>query len=1271
MSRPSSIQPCVAARNPLAWPRLAVWLWSTLAAQSLAAGQVASSLFAKVVFASVLLAGCGALSVHDDAVPTGDLVKQARSSLRGDAEERADGHRQLAWLCLLRGEACAELPAHGRAALPARPEAVPPAELLGTLALRALALDGTADLTERTHAWLDVAVAATTPLQSNAQLRELALAAAASAVSGLHARDGEAVAKSLRSRPDDAARLLDAGSAAGRWLRLRALSRVVADGDWPAAEPVAAGWVVPQVEVMQQPVSPRLALPLARWTPQAAAQSAGPTRQLGRSDEALGSPAALQRGAYALAVKRSGTWLFDVSVASVKASRALLTRFPRGFRAFAPVGGDWQALPASPVTADGVHAVALPAEVTTVRILAPLQTGPQVLEVTIVPADQLHLSEQAHGTLPAALGRALRQLAGLPEVHQLRQDRPLDAVVALQRQLLEQASALQPSAPDQSVLDGVLQSLPHHVEARLALVQRLLEDNNLTQAARWLADVSNPAALVVDRPEPSGSAVAAGVAQRADILLATSAVRHAEGLVDLAVAAMDQLLVRSEGRCQPRAAALQLGLDTLQREALRRWLPKGADRGTCVAHSVLEANAHRALGQTAEAAQLVEQAAARPQLAWGAAQLASELGLPFDPTLLPDAARWQAMEASWDGLTAAQREQALLQLLLDPQVSLSLKERALAAGAQLPWQPLVRDGLQLAAQPDEPNLVKGATQAWLLDQELVLLLPGGGAVRRVHQVLRVLSDAAAESVGEVAVPDGAELELARTVLSDGTVVQPAETADKSSVSLRMVEAGATVEYAQSIFVAADDAVTQATRLPTFLFQAPDAPVRLAEYAVVVPPGMTPQADPTRWLPPAEIKALPGGMKAWIWRTGNLAPLPEEPRAVRPELARPAIRVAVHASALALLEPLDELLLGWLGENSAALQAWFQAFRTFSNDAKGLQLLSARLSRLTEHQHDGGQPGQPETIAATAKGDRATLFWWLARQRGLDACLVRVAPLARLPLRNPLDPDDYAMELVRVRLHGREHWYDPGVDGGLIDHVRAGLRGRTGWLVGCPHELPETQRQVEVPMLGAGLDTRRLQGTIDWAADGSVRAEVTEQLSGALAGAVRRFFWQSKPGDYSALVSDLAGETLQGASGVLLDIDGLADLGGPLTLRYRLTAPAQAERAAQLQLGLLPVALGQAYASPPSRVSHLLFGWGADEHVQLAVRSGRPLKVAAGKQAASNGPVSWQVEVQPQAEQLVLTKRLHSTPAVVAPEDYPGFAAVLRQLDAAERIRIQR
>jgi hypothetical protein len=382
---------------------------------------------------------------------------------------------------------------------------------------------------------------------------------------------------------------------------------------------------------------------------------------------------------------------------------------------------------------------------------------------------------------------------------------------------------------------------------------------------------------------------------------------------------------------------------------------------------------------------------------------------------------------------------------------------------------------------------------------------------------------------------------------------------------------------------------------------------------------------------------------------------------------------VGADLTSVTEPWDDLLQGWLMRAQGPLQAWLQASQSFGPTFGGLQKTAARLSRLIEDTHEGGEPLAPAQTARDNKGDRATLFWWLMRSQGLDACLVRVAPLARLPLPPHADPADFSMQLVRVNTAAGQHWYDPGLDGGLLDHVRPGLRGRTGLLVGC-RDTPKTdsERLVVVPALGSGKDLRQLRATVLWSADGAVVVQVRDILHGALAGAVRQFFWQGNKARYSELVRDLAADSFGPLEAQLQQVTGIDDLGGPLTLVYTLTGKAEATRTSQLDVGLLPAGLGQTYATLPVRKTQLLYAFGAEQDLEIAVESPLPLQPSAGVQKGGAGPVDWQVSWQPgKTGQMVLRKKLTSTPAVISPAEYPELAKTLRTLDSAERLRLAR
>lgn len=1233
------------------------------------------------------MAACaGPLSVHDPrAVP--DEIRAAARAHLADPERAPAAHRDLAWLCLLHRVDCEELAQHGQQQLPATTLTQPGPKLLEAALLRAIALDGQADVRQRAHAWLDVAVVATAPVRQQVVLTDLTLTAAARQWALLSAADSALVAEVARQRPDDLQRLTGHGSALGRWLRAQWLGPT-----WPRDAVAAESPMIAAVRVQKPltlrwqptPLAKRLHLGMAKLQQGAdLAAVATPDVELPMTVEARSVPMALATGHYVVPVPAGGVYrLQATSEQTLAQPHWLVVRAPRGAKVWrtAPQTGLPSGPPQEPVgkLASGALVYAVAPGTQQLALAVALYPGDPPLDVALLPADAPNLAlwwQHAPAKWPAALRQALPTAVLhwlLAQAGAVRAPRQATAKQAPLQALLDHQLAQSVPLPgmtrdpvEQHLLDAVLAVFPDHVEARLGTIARLLDDGSAEQAEPWLRGLMGPTDVEARK--------STGMRVRLDVQRTQAAVRHAQGLSDLAAQALAAARTHAPQDCHLQADALQLGLDSMQRPMLRDWL---TDRDHCPTLLPLHAQALALTGSVAAATGMWQTALLVPQWSGLAAGQLADRGLPANQPAWAgntDQAQWQALQQQWTTATPAERQQALTRLLLAPDTSLSLRQRALAAGAVAPWQRFLRDGLQVAEQADDPALMAGARTAWLLDQELVVLLPGGGAIRRVHQVLRVLSPDAAEEVGEVAVPDGAVLEVARTILADGTVVQPAETADKASISLRMVEAGSAVEFAQVAFVSPDDEATGATRLPQFLFQTTDAPVRLSEYAVLAPPGVTPQRFLNDKMNRTEIHTLADGWTAWVWRTANQPPQPAEPRSVRPELAVPAVQVSVGNTWAAATDPWNDLLQGWLAQASGPLQSWLQASQSFGPTVAGLQKTAARLSRLVEDNQEGSDPVAPAQTARDNKGDRATLFWWLMRSQGLHACLVRVAPLARLPLSNRSDPANYSMLLVRVRTATGVHWYDPGLDGGLVNHVRAGLRGMSGLLVGCP-DLPQSDldRMVVVPHLGAGKDLRQLRATVLWSADGAVVVKVRDVLHGALAGAVRQFFWQGNKARYSELVRDLTADSFGPLDGELQQVTGIGDLGGPLTLEYTLTGKAEATRTNQLDIGLLPAALGQTYATLPERKTHLLFAFGAEQDLEITVESPVPLLTSTGVQTGYSGPIDWQVSWQPgNRGQMVLRKKLTSTPDVIEPDKYPALAKTLRTLDSAERVRLSR
>jgi hypothetical protein len=1188
--------------------------------------------------------------------------RQAREML-GDPLQRGQGHQRLGWLCLLHGDGCAELPEHARLLDPTDPQ--------GAL-LRALALQGQADVAPRAQAWLAVLEQG---LAMHSAQGDTLMTLGAEALSRLAVRDRHAVVQQLSPA---AWTSLTVGAPEQRWRRTLALGPLL------AARPTEHKPWHPellrtplQVVARVEPVSRRLHTglrALGEAVPQALDLSLQPTRS---SQELVPLPLAsawlpepLQTGRYLLPARDPGVYLLRAQFEG-GGKLLVLVRAPRGLKLWL----DGQPL-ADSAAGSGRERL--------VRAQIDATPGPHRLDLAVALAgnaetldlDVLRQGDASPADLLADWPEALRDLAlallepeGPARIRLARQfsKGPAAALVSV-----DSAASLDAEhTAVASVLDRLLEAMPWHLDAQVDRVAKVREAGNPALAWQMLRQVG-------ERPGPrlpidTGEVLRVPAGGRADVALERANVLLALGLNDEAAQAALQAARLQPDDCDVFEHALTLGMDALDRPLLRQLLARTPH---CPERALPVAMAQASIGELETARKTLTLAQEQPAHARQAherlvamADAGGEAPPPV-PAWLADVttATWRAAQQAELKHDHAQARLALGKLLTAPGHPLEARQRALQAGAAVPWLAFERAGEALALEPDDPALVQGASTAWLLDQEIVLLLPGGGALRRVHQIVRVLKDEAAEAVGEVRVAEGADLEFARTLLPDGTVVLPAETADKETISLRAVEAGTAVEFAQIAYVPPDDPASGATRLPPFVLQASDGPTRLTEYVVLVPKGVQARFEVSPPSPAVEIRQLPG-YEVHVWRRQNVPRFRNEPRSVRPDLALPSVRTTAHADLDAVLGPWNETLAAWLDLRDDDLERWVEVARKLPA-ATRWQTLATRLSQAIQQLHEGGAPGRPDSAIQNGKGDRAAVLYTLARRLGEDACLVRALPLARLPGRDPPDPEDYGLELVRIHQPSGDVWYDPGLEGGLLNHLRAGLRGRSGLLAGCA-TAPEDPH-VTLPRLGDGQDRRHIALELQWQADGRVLATVHDTLQGALAALVRTWMIGATDASRTEMLAQLTGTSFAGWTLTWQDVQGLGDApGAPLTLVYQAIGAADPTRANTLEVPLYPDQLGQAYAGLADRRTRLLFSHSLDTTLDVSLHSDKPLATLPPAVDVQHALVEYHRSAELRAGVLHLHKTLVARPAVVESRDYPLLARDLRAIDAAETVRLER
>ncbi|MCB9737908.1 MAG: hypothetical protein H6747_01495 [Deltaproteobacteria bacterium] len=1194
--------------------------------------------------------------------PQLDVAGRAAAARQRQSRERGAANLELAWLCLLHGHGCERLPDYAVAAVETAPDMA-----LAQLT-RAIGLQGTADVRARAAAWLDLALWAATAEQ-DAQTGPGAAAAPLAPFAlrmALRLRHLDPVA--VRDALADAPHALDAGlhraDATERHAVAVALRGLLPRAVWPPALDDTVG-AQARVAVHQTPLHKRPYSGL------------GALRQGPQDLDPAGWIALPQRFGrrFALPPAPASVRALRLTLPAHPTARTLLVASPRPLQISDASGHFGPPLPA------GSHAIALPAAATQTRYIAVSATGElDAVEVAVLRPDP---PRAATAPAPAKTwqDRALRRVLAMAVVaerdpaaaNRWRGHGALPALLGLLRHD-------RPSAAPESLLDRVLDHRDDHVDARIGRAARAREEGQGALGRALLA----PLAIALERGERHDGVLAG----RLDLLLELGWQDLAEGLGDHAVARAEQAVARQPGDCGALAGALELATLTLERAAIRRLL---AQAPACPGLGLRLADAALAVGDLEQAERRLLALVRRPATAKVAGERLAVVQRTLGrlrPHQTPRDARWRQVQQLRLAGEEAAAARALNHLLLDPGIDDEQRRRALQLGATRPWRGLQVDGLAHVAAHREVEAA-GAGMVWLLDQEIVVLLPGGGAIRRLHQIVRVERAEVADQLGEVQVPVDAEVELVRTILPDGQTLGPADTPDKETVSLRGVVPGACVEQITVQVVAADDPATGTTRLPTFLFGSFDGPAVRSEVVVLAPPELQPQLERGAQTPEPERGSHPAREGAPPWRLLRVVVrdqprLRNEPRANRPDRVFATLRVSAGAADEETAGQVEERLAAHLERRDPALEPWLAEARAAKQDPARWQTLVAKLFRRIEDGGSAGQPGPPDGTARERKGDRAALLWHLAHRSGVQACLLRVAPWSREKVGTPLDLTDFGLAAVELRFTSpgvggeRVVVYDAGVDGGLPDVLRPGLRRRPALRFGCA--AGRAERRFATANLGAESDRREVVARMRWTAEGEVEVDGEDVLHGVLAVIVRNLLVSGDDETRAAVLQQLTSASFPGMTASWRDAPGAPAYSGlgsdlePIRLRWRVRAPADDFRRRALRLGVVPYRLGRMYATLAERKLPLRVGHTLDVVVRLEVDAGGPLRPVAPAvvEAVAGAPhLSLQRTVQPGPAGVVVEQRLRVEMGVVAPQAYPGWAERLRQIDDAERLRLER
>ncbi|MGE0784056.1 MAG: DUF3857 domain-containing protein [Sandaracinaceae bacterium] len=620
-----------------------------------------------------------------------------------------------------------------------------------------------------------------------------------------------------------------------------------------------------------------------------------------------------------------------------------------------------------------------------------------------------------------------------------------------------------------------------------------------------------------------------------------------------------------------------------------------------------------------------------------------------------------------DRLLATRTEQAARQeissaLTREPAAMSGLRRALRAIGGPSPLEGYRRDGAEVIREFEASGRRYEEPMVLVLDYTVYRVFEDGSMLELTHNIFRLDSQEAVDSMGEFEVPENAHMLTLHTVKADGTRLEPDEIAGKDTLSFPNLAVGDYIEFEYMRPTESSAGYPGGFVGDRFYFRNYETPFDLSQLTVVTPEEL--EVDPRGQAPETEHRQE-DGLHVYRWTARESRPFVQEPASVSAREFFPSIYwgrgarwedyVASLRDVLAdrdVHDPAAERLVEQIApaartrpeERAQRIHAWVLENIEDSNDVFGLT---------------------PAMLAART-GNRARVLAYLLRLAGFDAEIALARSYTSDSTRAELaDDDTYQHLLVRLTLGGEVRWLYAGARGVPFDYLPPHLRGMDALMLDAEAE------RVTVADRDLESDLRTVRVELELRGDGGARLEITETFRGS--GAV---LWRNQleeipdaelePQFESAYVANL----LPSAQLSRLVVTGREDPEAPLVLRYDLDV-AQLARPSRGSLALPPIyraRLGPQYARVASRTTTQLVGEGLALDVEIHVRAPDGGQVRAGSSPTRiDGPGGSAVRIQTTGEGAEATiRRSYRIPRMrIEADAYEDFAQFCRQADEAE------
>ncbi len=554
----------------------------------------------------------------------------------------------------------------------------------------------------------------------------------------------------------------------------------------------------------------------------------------------------------------------------------------------------------------------------------------------------------------------------------------------------------------------------------------------------------------------------------------------------------------------------------------------------------------------------------------------------------------------------------------------------------------------------------------VLDFGAVEVHPGGAYTERVHTVVEARDQRAVDRVGEVTVPEGGELILARTVKRGGAVLHAeAPLGDKRTLSLPGLEPGDFAEWEWLRTVPARGPAVPGFAADPFFFQA-DMPLWRSTYVVRAPVAVGLELDAHHMT--AEAPRREGDdLRVRVTRE-DVPPRLPEPNAPGDEEALPFVQAGAGPGQEALARAMGDALLD-LFRPTREIAALAEAIRAAVPEGarrEGALVRTAyrRVAKLV--QGEGGFDESAGSILSRGRGNRTVLLKAVLDALGVRArlALVRDFRSDPAPYRFPrLDRGAYAV--LRVEQASGAIWLDPTLRETPFGLLPPAVRGMEALVLPEPgEEVVRARTPVD-----AGSDRRRtvLQVTVD--EGGGAVVEGCDEYLGIEGAALRAGLARIDAAARRQAAAQALARSFRAPSLIELRVEGEEEPEAPLVVRWRL----RVERWARLEPGralvdtaLFPARLAARFLQLPERQERLLVA--SDERTELEATVRLPAGWRAQAQPTIDvaGPHgAYRREERAEGNGLVRRDAFQLRAGRIDPSAYATWAAFARAVDEAQ------